>query len=83
MTGGGGARPYPIERTLGDPLYGKTVNYHYLLVEVNRGKALVTMKRVEWENGRAMWTQPDSVQIATHSVPSAKAAGANSKAARR
>jgi Icc-related predicted phosphoesterase len=77
VTGAGGARPYPIERTPTDPLYGKAVNYHYLLVEVNGGKMLVTMKRVELENGeRAKWTQPDSVQIATPSATPAKAAGA-------
>jgi Icc-related predicted phosphoesterase len=78
VTGGGGARPYPIERTAADPLFGKTVNYHYLLVEIDGGKMLVTMKRVELENGqRAMWTQPDSVQIATPSATPAKAVGAN------
>jgi acid phosphatase type 7 len=76
VTGGGGARPYPIERALDDPLYGKAVNYHYLLVEVDRGKMSVTMKRVELENGKTTWTQPDSVQIAAHLATPAKAAGA-------
>jgi hypothetical protein len=76
VTGGGGARPYPIERALDDPLCGKAVNYHYLLVEVDRGKMSVAMKRVELENGKATWTQPDSVQIAPHLATPAKAAGA-------
>jgi Icc-related predicted phosphoesterase len=75
VTGGGGARPYPIERRSDDPLYGKTVNYHYLLVEVDAGKMLVTMKRAELQNGNTTWTQPDSVPIATHSAT--KAVGAN------
>jgi acid phosphatase type 7 len=77
VTGGGGARPYPVERTPDDPLYGNTVNYHYLLVQVEGSKMLVTMKRVELENGNARWTQPDSVQIATQPATPAKAAGAN------
>jgi Icc-related predicted phosphoesterase len=76
VTGGGGARPYPIERTPDDPLYGKAVNYHYLLVEVDRGKMSVTMKRVELEHGNAMWTQPASVLVATRSAAATKAAGA-------
>jgi len=76
VTGGGAARPYPIERTPDDPLHGKEVNYHYLLVEVDRGRMTVNMKRIELENGRAMWTQPDTVQIATHSALPARVAGA-------
>ena len=58
------------------------MNYHYLLVEVDH-QQLVTMNRLDLTSGQAVWTKPDSVQIATHSVTSAKAAGANSKAARR
>jgi Icc-related predicted phosphoesterase len=77
VTGGGGARPYPIDRTPNDPLYGKVVNYHYLLVEVDGGKMSVTMKRVELQDGNAMWTQADSVEIETHSATPAKAVGAN------
>jgi Icc-related predicted phosphoesterase len=71
VTGGGGARPYPIARTPGDPLYGKTVNYHYLLVEVDRGNLKITMHRLDLTSGAAAWTQPDSVTI---SVQAAKAA---------
>ena len=63
VTGGGGARPYPIERTPDDPLYGKNVNYHYLLVEVDRGKLKITMHRLDLTSGAAVWTNPDSVTI--------------------
>ena len=70
VTGGGGARPYPIERTPDDPLNGKSVNYHYLLLEVDRGKLEITMHRLDLTSGAAVWTQPDSVEI---SVRSAKA----------
>lgn len=70
VTGGGGARPYPIERTPDDPLNGKSVNYHYLLVEVDRGNLKITMHRLDLTSGIAIWTQPDSVAI---SVQAAKA----------
>lgn len=70
VTGGGGARPYPIERTPDDPLNGKNVNYHYLLVEVDRGNLKITMQRLDLTSGAAVWTQPDSVAI---SVQTAKA----------
>ncbi len=63
VTGGGGARPYPIERTPDDPLNGKIVNYHYLLVEVDRGTLKITMHRLDLTSGTAVWTQPDSVAI--------------------
>jgi Icc-related predicted phosphoesterase len=71
VTGGGGARPYPIERMPNDPLNGKIVNYHYLLVEVNRGNLKITMHRLDLTSGTAVWTQPDAVAI---SVLPAKAA---------
>ena len=70
VTGGGGARPYPIERTPDDPLNGKSVNYHYLLVEVDRRNLKITMHRLDLTSGVAVWTQPDSVAI---SVQAAKA----------
>ena len=71
VTGGGGARPYPIERTPDDPLNGKSVNYHYLLVEVDRGNLKITMRRLDLTSGAVVWTQPDSVAV---SAPPAKAA---------
>ena len=49
VTGGGGAHPYLIPRKPGDPLFGKPVNYHYLLVEVDHGKMKITMNRVEMD----------------------------------
>jgi acid phosphatase type 7 len=73
VTGGGGARPYLIPRQPGDPLFGKAVNYHYLLVEVDRGKMKVTMNRLELANGKATWTTPDSVEIAAPTAMPAKA----------
>jgi Icc-related predicted phosphoesterase len=76
VTGGGGAHAYPIERGPGDPFQSKDVNYHYLLVEVERGKVKVTMNRLELTGGKASWTQPDSVTIVT---PARAAAGAAAK----
>jgi acid phosphatase type 7 len=66
VIGGGGARPYPIERTPDDPLKGKSVNYHYLLVDVDRGNLKMTMHGLDLTSGAAVWTKPDSVAI---SVP--------------
>jgi Icc-related predicted phosphoesterase len=71
VTGGGGARPYPIERTPDDPLNGKSVNYHYLLVEVDGGNLKITMHRLDLTSGAVVWTQPDSVAV---SAPPQKAA---------
>ncbi len=64
VTGGGGARPYPLDRAPSDPLHGSTVNYHYLLIEVNGGNLQITMHRLDLTSGLAVWTQPDSVAIA-------------------
>jgi hypothetical protein len=71
VTGGGGARPYPIERTPDDPLNGKNVNYHYLLVEVDGGNLKITMHRLDLTSGAAVWTQPDSVAISVRAVKAA------------
>src|SRR3984893_7975235 len=68
VTGGGGARPYPIERTPDDPLNGKSVNYQYLLVEVDRGNLKIAMHRLDLTNGAAVWTQPDSVAISVQAM---------------
>jgi hypothetical protein len=64
VTGGGGAHPYLIPRKAGDPLFNKPVNYHYLLVEVDRGKMKISMNRLELANGKPNWTTPDIVEIA-------------------
>jgi 3',5'-cyclic AMP phosphodiesterase CpdA len=69
VSGGAGAHAYPIERAAEDPFQSKEVNYHYLLVEVDRGILKITMRRLDLTNGTAIWTQPDSVVI---SVPAAK-----------
>jgi acid phosphatase type 7 len=71
VTGGAGAHAYPIERAPGDPFQSKEVNYHYLQVEVDRGKLKVTMHRLDLTSGKAVWTEPDSVTI---SAPVAKGA---------
>ena len=64
VTGGGGAHPYFVKRSSGDLFQGSSdVNYHYLLVEVDHGEATVTMNRIELNNGKATWAQPDHVKI--------------------
>lgn len=71
VSGGAGAHPYPIERAVDDPFQSKEVNYHYLQVEVDRGKVKVTMHRLDLTSGTALWSEPDSVTI---SAPAAKTA---------
>jgi Icc-related predicted phosphoesterase len=71
VTGGAGAHAYPIERAKDDPFQSKEVNYHYLMVDVDRGNLKVTMNRLDLTSGKAVWTQPDSVAIA---APVAKVA---------
>jgi hypothetical protein len=63
VTGGGGAHPYAVVRDAGDPLFGQKVNYHYLLVEVEASKMIVTMNRLGIKDGKATWTQPDKTEI--------------------
>jgi Icc-related predicted phosphoesterase len=72
VTGGGGAHPYLIPRKAGDPLFDKPVNYHYLLVDVDRGKMKIIMNRLELTNGKATWTTPDSVEITASTAMPAK-----------
>jgi len=74
VTGGGGAHAYPIERAAGDPFQSKSLNYHYLLVEVDRGKLNITMNRLDMSTGKAVWTQPDADNITSFSGVAAKAA---------
>jgi len=72
VTGGGGAHPYMIPRKAEDPLFDKAVNYHYLLVEVDRGKMKISMNRLEMLNGKATWTTPDAAEISAPNAMPAK-----------
>jgi Icc-related predicted phosphoesterase len=63
VSGGGAAHAYPVERKPDDPFQSKEINYHYLLVEVDHRQLTVTMNRLQLINGKAVWTQPDSVKI--------------------
>lgn len=73
VTGGGGAHAYPIERAPNDPFQSKEINYHYLLVEVDHAKLKITMNRLDLTTGKAVWTQPDVVNLV---APAAMAAHA-------
>jgi hypothetical protein len=66
VTGGAGADAYPIERAKDDPFQSKEVNYHYVMVDVDRGSVKITMHRLDLTSGTS-----DSVTI---SAPAAKAA---------
>ncbi|SPF36919.1 Metallophosphoesterase [Candidatus Sulfotelmatobacter kueseliae] len=75
VSGGGAAHAYPIKRAKDDPFQSKEINYHYLLVEVDHQQLKITMNRLELSGGKAVWTQPDSVNIAVAAAAAAKAAG--------
>jgi Icc-related predicted phosphoesterase len=75
VSGGGGAHAYPIQRMPSDPFQSKEVNYHYLFVEVGSQQVAITMNRVDFSTGTAVWTQPDSVKISVPTVSAAQAAG--------
>jgi len=63
VTGGGGAHAYPIPREPDDPYQDRGINYHYLLVQVDHNRLFVTMKKLEFKDGKEVWTQPDKVTI--------------------
>lgn len=73
VTGGAGAHAYPISRAKTDPFQSNEINYHYLLVDVDREQVKITMHRLQLTSGKQVWTEPDSVTIA---VPAAKGAAA-------
>jgi len=74
VSGGGAAHAYPIERGPDDPFQSKAVNYHYLLVEVDHQQMKVTMNRLGLDEGKAIWTTPDSVGIGLPGPAAVKAA---------
>jgi len=74
VLGGAGAHAYPIERAATDPFQSKEINYHYLLVEVDRHHLKLTMNRLDLTSGKAVWTQPASFEITTVAAASAGAA---------
>ena len=72
VTGGGAAHPYLFARAPDDPFQGKGVNYHYLMVDVDRSSLQITMHRIDLTSGTAVWTEPDSITISA--PPAAKGA---------
>jgi Icc-related predicted phosphoesterase len=74
VTGGGGAHAYPINRKPADLYKDTGINYHYLLVAVDKNQVRITMKKLEFKDGKPVWTQPDEIVIPT---AFAKAVGAH------
>jgi len=64
VTGGGGAHAYPIERQPSDLFQSKEINYHYIDVKVEGSRMVAVMNRLEFKNGHASWSQPETVNIA-------------------
>ncbi|HKF02584.1 MAG TPA: metallophosphoesterase [Candidatus Sulfotelmatobacter sp.] len=75
VSGGGAAHAYPIDRAPSDPFQSKEVNYHYLLVQVDQKQLTITMNRLDFSTGKAVWTQPDSVKISVPAQLGAQTAG--------
>ena len=71
VTGGGGAHAYPIERNPADLFQSKDINYHYLLGEVDGGTLKLTMHRLDFKDGKAGWTVPDSLSVVAPAAMSA------------
>jgi acid phosphatase type 7 len=63
VSGGGGARAYPIARKPGDLYQDGGINYHYLLVQVDHNHVTVTMHKLELTDGKEVWTEPDKVSL--------------------
>ena len=75
VSGGGAAHAYPIERAPRDLFQSREINYHYLLVEVDRQQITVTMKRLDLSKAKASWSQPDQVKISIPAPLAAQSAG--------
>jgi len=73
VTGGGGAHAYPITRHPKDLYQDSGINYHYLLVQVDHEHLTVTMNKLEFKDGKEVWTQPDSVKITVFATSNAAA----------
>lgn len=73
VTGGGGAHAYGIPRKPGDAYQDGGINYHYLLGRVEGKRMTVTMNKVEFRDGKEVWTQPDKIVITAPSAAGASA----------
>jgi Icc-related predicted phosphoesterase len=70
VTGGGGADAYPIERQPTDLFQSSEINYHFIDVQVEPGKMVAIMNRLELKNGTSVWTRPETVTLtANNSAP--------------
>ena len=74
VSGGGGAHAYPIERQPSDLFQSKEINYHYIEVNIEPGKMVAVMNRLELKNGVVSWSQPDRVTITAPAQVKAAAA---------
>lgn len=63
VSGGGGAHAYPIHREPADPFQSDAINYHFLSLDSKPGSLKVTMHRLEFLAGKAVWTEPDSTLL--------------------
>lgn len=73
VTGGGGAHAYPIPRQPGDLYKDPGINYHFLLAQVSHNRITVTMNKLEFKDGKPVWSKPDEVTLTAPSALSAAA----------
>jgi Icc-related predicted phosphoesterase len=74
VSGGGGAHAYPIPRKPDDLYRDDGVNYHYLLPQVHHNHLTITMHKLEFKDGKEVWSEPDRV---TMTAPLASSAAAH------
>ena len=74
VSGGGGAHAYPIERGANDPFRDNNINYHYLLVKVDREKLNITMDRLDLSRDKPVYSVKDTVTTAVRTAVPAEAA---------
>lgn len=65
ITGGGGARPHPLQRQPDDLFKTYDVNFHFVTIDVEKESLKAVMHRVEMKDGQAEWTEPESMILST------------------
>jgi hypothetical protein len=63
VSGGAGATPYMIERGPDDVYKDPGASYHYLKIDVSKGKMRIGMEKLEISEGHPVWNERDSVTM--------------------
>jgi hypothetical protein len=79
VSGGGAARAYPTARAPDDPFQSKGNQLPLSARGSGPTASQITMHRLEFVNGKAVWTQPDSIEISSRSDVKVAKAPANNR----